>query len=340
MTPNLFKDFELYIPTYLRSHRQNTVQELNIRHASNKPHMFNLILVVREEEADLYDHWSQYADILPISDVSNLAETRRWIIENATSRLVGVLDDDCRFYRRKDQESTKLAISHIGDHLKMFQWIKESLQEQDIAQAGVSAREGNNHIQDDYRENTRCMRCSFFDRDKLEKHDINYRVFPDPMDDFDITLQIINKGLKNRVSYEFAQNQGSSNETGGCESYRTVGYQARTARRLSALWPGYVSAVEKETKTAWGGGRRLDVRIQWKQLERFQDEEMGNWSDKEILEHFKEEEYKELWEIDEDEFRDEETEPDGIREESSGDNGGLGANEEEQASGDSIGDIN
>jgi hypothetical protein len=59
------------------------------------------------------------------------------------------------------------------------------------------------------------------------------------------------------------QAEGSSAD-GGCSTYRTPELQAQAARLLAELHAPYVKVVEKETKTAWGGGTRTDVMIQWK----------------------------------------------------------------------------
>jgi len=40
--------------------------------------------------------------------------------------------------------------------------------------------------------------------------------------------------------------------------------QSQGAERLKELHPDVVEVVEKETKTAWGGATRKDVKVQWK----------------------------------------------------------------------------
>jgi len=84
------------------------------------------------------------------------------------------------------------------------------------------------------------------------------------MEDFDVNLQLLKKGLPSKISYYYAQGQGSSNAAGGCSEWRTLEVQSQGAERLKELHPEVVEVVEKETKTAWGGGTRKDVKVQWK----------------------------------------------------------------------------
>jgi hypothetical protein len=84
------------------------------------------------------------------------------------------------------------------------------------------------------------------------------------MEDFDVTLQLLRKGHRNAVLNQWAQDQGTSNAPGGCSTYRTPEVQAAGAYGLQKLHPDFVTVVDKETKQAWGGGVRKDVRIAWK----------------------------------------------------------------------------
>jgi hypothetical protein len=84
------------------------------------------------------------------------------------------------------------------------------------------------------------------------------------MEDFDVNLQLLKKGRPSKISYYYAQGQGSSNAAGGCSEWRTMEVQSQGAERLKALHPDVVEVVEKETKTAWGGATRKDVKVQWK----------------------------------------------------------------------------
>jgi hypothetical protein len=84
------------------------------------------------------------------------------------------------------------------------------------------------------------------------------------MEDFDVALSLLTKGYENAIINTVAHNQKGSGAVGGCSVWRTPQVQAQAALKLAELYPGIVKVVEKTTKTAWGGGTRTDVTIQWK----------------------------------------------------------------------------
>ena len=128
---------------------------------------------------------------------------------------------------------------------------------------GISAREGNNRIEKDYLMNKRMMRCVAYDTKAVRDLGVRFDRLPCKTD-FDVTLQLLRMGKSNRVSYYYAQGQvGGSNSSGGCSVYRNDDVLTKSAIELELLHPEFVTVVEKETKGAWGGGVRTDVRIQW-----------------------------------------------------------------------------
>ena len=128
---------------------------------------------------------------------------------------------------------------------------------------GISAREGNNRVQSNLKENTRMMRLLGYNKPEVLKTGARFDRI-DTKQDFDMTLQLLRKGHKNAVLYSFAHNQPGSNNTGGCSVYRDPEMMDRCSHELAALHPDFVKVVEKQNKTGWGGGIRPDVRIAWK----------------------------------------------------------------------------
>jgi hypothetical protein len=128
---------------------------------------------------------------------------------------------------------------------------------------GVSGREGANYNTDEYDECVRMTRIMAYRADVLVDQDIRFDRVP-VMQDFDVTLQLLRKGYPNRVLNWIVHNQNGSNTDGGCSLIRTDEVQAAAANRLAELHPGFVTVVKKQTKKAWGGKERTDVRIGWK----------------------------------------------------------------------------
>ena len=243
----------IYIPTRGRADQQVTLsyfpEELRQE----------VTLVVDHDEADQYTKYDCKTMVCPES-VHDIATKRKYIHENATTNKIVMLDDDLRFYIRKKHNDWHLRYLEGEEYPAMFGLIDKWLD--DYAHVGVSAREGNNRVEHLSVENTRYMRVLAYNLDHFDGVEVG-RV--KVMEDFDINLQLLKKGLPSKVSYYYAQGQGSSNAAGGCSEWRTLDVQSEGAERLKELHPDVVSVVEKETKTAWGGAIRKDVKVQWKQ---------------------------------------------------------------------------
>ena len=226
----------IYIPTRGRADSQVTLSFFpeELRKA--------VTLVVDEHEKDLY---SKYDCRIMVCDdtVTDIATKRRFIHDNTDDNKIVMLDDDLRFYIRK---------SPTDWHLRYLD---------DYAHCGVSAREGNNRVEALSVETTRYMRLLAYNLDKFDGIELARTKV---MEDFDINLQLLKKGLPSKISYYYAQGQGSSNAAGGCSEWRTLEVQSAGAELLAKLHPEVVTVVEKETKTAWGGGIRKDVKVMWK----------------------------------------------------------------------------
>lgn len=205
--------------------------------------------------------------VLQQPTMSRIPEARQWILEHAHSRYVLMLDDDLTFQFREDLGSTKLStfppqsVDSIDFMERMLHELLDWLMGGYI-HVGISARAGNNHCPEPWRDNTRACTSHGIDTETVLALGGRYdRVAL--MEDFDMTLQLLTQGFPNRVMY-WAAHQQTPNKTGGCSTYRTSGYQAEAAYHLAVLWPDYVTAVKRDSK--WDGDMnegRVDVRVQW-----------------------------------------------------------------------------
>ena len=216
------------------------------------------ILAVDHDERDLYGQYSNVW-VMPEDLPSGISPKRKYICENSDDPKIIMLDDDIRFYVRKAYNDWHLRYLEPHELPAMFgvldQWLGE------YAHCGVSAREGNNRIEHLAVENTRYMRLLAYNLDMLDGVELGRTRI---MEDFDVNLQLLRQGKKSKVSYYYAQGQGTSNADGGCSEWRNLGVQAEGAELLGSLHPDFVRVVEKKTKEAWGGGTRKDVIVQWK----------------------------------------------------------------------------
>lgn len=193
--------------------------------------------------------------------VDGIGPTRQKILEYAAPGKVAMLDDDLAFFERRRDDPTKLVKATPASIKKLFDRLERLLDKH--VHAGIAAREGANRCTDDLLYNTRMLRVLAYNALRMKELKVRYDRLP-VMEDFDVTLQLLRMGHANVVINGWAQDQGTSNAPGGCSTYRTKEVQASGAHGLAKLHPAFVAVVEKETKGAWGGGVRTDVRIAWK----------------------------------------------------------------------------
>lgn len=246
----------IYIPTFKRWNKQPTAKALI---EANIPFAY----VIRPEEKEEARKTGQRFVVID-SPVSNLSQTRQWMLENLTCNYQIWLDDDLKFAvrgKRKDNpmylsiaepEDIKNMINEMYDHMHNG-W----------ATVGISAREGNNRKSEPTEQCARMMRAWGFDRSKFLAINGRFDQFV-CMSDFDFILQFLTNGHANLILNNYTTNQDGSNTDGGCSVYRTKDVLAEAAEGMSKKYPGIVKVVEKETKGAWGGGFRKDVIIYWK----------------------------------------------------------------------------
>jgi len=221
-------------------------------------------LVVQEREFPLYKAEFPKDKILTLPPhVTDLTSTRDELLKNPFfDDHVVFLDDDLDFAQRRLDDPTKFEEMTPLDFEVMFNEIDEQLKV--FPMVGIGAREGGNRNTEEYLFKTRIMRVLGFNRPWLLERGITFAPLK-VMEDFHVNLQVLEHGGTTAVCNNWVSNQrGGSDAPGGCSIYRTPEVQTESAHLLQKLHPGVVQVVQKETKTAWGGGTRTDVRIQWK----------------------------------------------------------------------------
>jgi hypothetical protein len=223
-------------------------------------------LVVQAHERAKYDWYDGKVYTLP-DTIRTLAPTRDHIIHDmAGDDKVVFLDDDLHFAVRRSDDPTKFRQPEPADIREMFMHIEMGLGT--VPHVGIGPREGGNRNTEEHLFNTRIMRVLAYRRSYLKKRMITFTPLV-VMEDFHVNLQILRSGSDTMVLNRWVSNQaGGSDAPGGCSSYRSDAVQTAAAHMLAAKHPGLVRVVQKATKTAWGGGTRTDVVVQWKQARR------------------------------------------------------------------------
>lgn len=246
----------VYIPTRGRTGHS---QQITVREMQQYAKNYHPIIACPPEEVSAHLRYCPEVQAVP---VNGIGPTRQWLLENAPTSHVVMLDDDMYFSRRRDP-SVAVPLDRCTNLDPMFEWIEEQLSA-GFYHGGISARQGNNHIPRPWVDCIRVNNAHFFNRDIFLSTGLRFDALP-VMEDFYVTLSMLLKGYPNRVAYHYCWSQRGSGTKGGCSLYRTNELQAQAATKLGELFPDYVRVVKK-VSTSGGklfSGERLDVNISW-----------------------------------------------------------------------------
>lgn len=223
-----------------------------------------LVVQAREEAQYRFHVNSIIGDnviVLP-PKITRLSPTRQWLLENSPDDKFILMDDDLAFACRRHDDPTRFLNSEPEETAKAL--LKMEVLLDKYAHVGMLGREGGNRVTASIVYCTRMMRVLGYKRSIVhEKVGARFDRVPIKQD-FDMTLQLLRAGYDNAVLATHVQNQAGSNTAGGCSVYRNPGMMRTVSLQLAKLHPGFVKVVEKETKSAWGGGVRTDVQVAWK----------------------------------------------------------------------------
>jgi hypothetical protein len=245
----------IYIPSRGRAHL--------VRTWNNLPTGHDAVMVVPPAETKNYRDAGYM--VLPCP-AKGIGPTRQWICDQHDLRegkQILMLDDDLEFFVRRMDEPTKVV---KANNVFLNRMLKATISTaKAYAHGGIAVREGCNRNTAEYMLDTRCLRALFYDVAVMRKHNVRFDRVP-VMEDFDVALQLLRLGYHSATINRWVQDQPGSNTAGGCSLYRTADVQAKGARGLAKLHPGFVTVVEKPALKSggWNGEPRLDVRVQWK----------------------------------------------------------------------------
>ena len=183
------------------------------------------------------------------------------------------LDDDLTDWAtRISPDSHKLRQSTPDDMIEMFEWIENTLDT--YAHCSVSPR-GNNMVRNSKgvfvgekpltMENVRTLRLLAYQTDAFLS--VEHGRLP-IMEDFDVNLQLLEKGYKNIQSYHWTQDQRQTALPGGCSDYRSLELHDSGARKLAELHPNFVKLRTKVNRSKVTHNQafteRTEVTIAWK----------------------------------------------------------------------------
>lgn len=200
-------------------------------------------------------------------DIQGINNVRNFIIEYAYNKgmeKIIILDDDLIFGTRLHHSSPSLRKTKQIEMVVLWEKMEKLLEE--FVHVGVSPRQMNDKhfphtIKYCMRQNAvHGIQPSVLMNEGIHYNDVSL------MEDYYITLKLFEAGFPNAVIVDWTWDQrGASGAKGGCSLYRTPKLQEEASRELASIFPKYVKALQKETKTGWKGMKtRWDVRVQWR----------------------------------------------------------------------------
>ena len=260
------KKLGIYIPSYKRPKRLNTIRFVTKKFINN-----TFIVITKDDYKDYKKNFNKKN--LLVCPENGICKTRQWIIENSKTKYALILDDDLRFQVRRGKN---LKLKNFGKNTfnsmveLLTSWLNEGL-----VHVGISQRFGNNRIEEDFKEKARMNNAYAYNCKEMiklkEKHNVAFDYLEKKynkqlvMEDFFVTLSLLQLGYKNRVTFKYCWNQDQSGSSGGCSEYRSAKMQKESAIILSKEFPKYVRIVEKKSAIDWKGigDTRTDVVISW-----------------------------------------------------------------------------
>ncbi len=219
-----------------------------------------LLVDARQEDEYAAAYPDNMLHVLP-AGMRGIAAVREFCVRTIGGKIL-MLDDDLWFYTRRTDDPTKLVNARPTDIQEMLGFIEKTLD--NYAHVGIAAREGFNRLagRGDIIENQRYIRAIGVNSDMVPA-DVDYtRV--QVMEDFDVALQLLERGLPSAIITPWAQGQVQTQMAGGCSEYRTHENHERAANKLAELHPGFVRLRQKENKSGGEFGTRTEVTIYWK----------------------------------------------------------------------------
>lgn len=261
----------IFIPTLNRGpERQYTLRELGAKLI--KKYSATLVCPPAEVKS-LQGHPALLGAQVMSCNAKGIAATRQAILDRSDDPHILMLDDDLSAWawREEDTSGPDSADTSVRYPKASAAQMAEGLAEvakliKRYGHGSIGHRLfANNRSALDF--NTRQLRALAYDRDLLKREKVRFRV--PVMEDFDVQLQLLKRGHECFQYNRLVQEQRSSNEDGGCSTYRTDEVQRKAAEQLRSLHPECVTVVQKEQKgngTMWG--TRTDVKINWRRAVR------------------------------------------------------------------------
>lgn len=249
---------KIFIPTIARVDKQQTLRRL-------PEALFDDTYLVCPP-GELVAHEDKGRNVISCP-YKGIAQTRDYILDWATKediKYIVMLDDDVVLQRRRPDFRITNVVDE-NEYYEAFAWIENTLK--NVAHCGWGTRFLAYANKNEIMSPARMMYCLAYDVEKVNRVKARFSKnlpWDSTMEDFHMTLQLLEAGLTNCISLEWRASPGASNAPGGCSTWRTTKAQTESAFRLADLHPNLVTVRPKKHWEGMDDGM-YDVRVKWKQ---------------------------------------------------------------------------
>jgi hypothetical protein len=235
-------NYKIYAPTYKRSKLCNTHNYLK-----------EVIYVVRESEAEDYKDVHDKLWIVPDSAQGNIARIRNYILDNAKEDNIIMMDDDIKYFGRwNDSDSQRLTEQEVYN---MIQEGNQLAEDMDVHFWGINV----------VADKGAYMQYNPFGMKQFiggpfhahRKNPLRYDEVIFLKEDYDMTIQILNKFRKNlRLNmYHYVCDQNTL--AGGCAESRNVETEMEHNDMLQKKWGSKI--VRFDTRNRSDKNKSYDI---------------------------------------------------------------------------------
>ena len=239
-------EYKIFSPSYKRSNLCKTHRYLN-----------NVIYVIRESEAEEYKDVHDKLWIVPDSAQGNLCRIRNYILNNAKEENIILIDDDIKYFGRWNGNK-----SHKLNEGEVYKMIENGI---GLATDLNVHFWGLNCLMDKgaYREYTPFGSCQYIGGpfQAHRNNDLRYDEKIYLKEDYDMTIQILNKYRKNlRLNmYHYVCDQNTL--AGGCAEYRNIAREMEHNKMLQKKWGKDIITRDKNSKRSFDFNPIMKVPI-------------------------------------------------------------------------------
>jgi len=227
-------------------------------------------IVLTESDPSIQQYLTNFSGKCVVAPnwVSNYSDKFQWLMDQVSQseKKAVIMDDDLRFATREGDKL--LAVATKDQEIKLedvLMSIEDHLD--DVPLVSLHPRQMGHLAPLPYKENGKVICMQGINMETIGNVVVNdYPILADVA----LNLNVLSRGLGNRLLTEAVLDYGSCQADGGCSLTRTANVQKEAVEHYASLYPHWFKVVKKKPKgenwLADEEGYRYDFRGAWKKL--------------------------------------------------------------------------